>query len=357
MNVIDLFAGVGGFSEGFKMAGANIILANEIDEQIAKSYKKNHPETKVVQKDITEIDIIENFKEYKNIDIIVGGPPCQGFSQKGKRLLMDDPRNFLFKRFFEVVNYIKPMYFVIENVPNILTAQGGYFKNEIESLFEDIGYKVSSSILDASDYGVPQKRRRAFIIGRLGNKTLEFSTNKYKKVTIWDAISDLSYLESGEGSLIQKYINKPKSEYQVKMRRKSTELYNHKATNHSSLAIERMKLIPQNGNKEDLPKEHRTKSIHSGTWGRMNKDNQSVTITTRFDTPSSGRFTHPILNRAITVREAARLQSFSDDFIFYGTKTSQMKQVGNAVPPLLAREIAKLIRLDMEGDNRCILKK
>lgn len=349
MKVIDLFSGVGGLSEGFKMAGANIILANEIDEEIAESYSRNHPSTKLLREDITKVDIEEIFSQYSDIDIIVGGPPCQGFSQKGKRLLMDDPRNFLFRYFFNVVGYVKPKYFLIENVPNMLTSQDGYFKNEIEDLFEGIGYNVNSTILDASDYGVPQRRRRAFIIGRLGNKKLRFPIAKSKKVTIWDAISDLNYLESGEGSFVQDYLIEPQSEYQEKMRQSSIKLYNHKATNHSKLAIERMKLIPINGGREDLPKEHRTKSIYSGTWSRLRKNEQSVTITTRFDTPSSGRFTHPILDRAITVREAARLQSFPDKFIFYGTKMSQMKQVGNAVPPIMAKEIAEIIKLDMEG--------
>lgn len=163
------------------------------------------------------------------------------------------------------------------------------------------------------------------------------------KDTVLDAISDLAYLNSGEGEEAQSYRNEPQSEYQKKLRAGSTILHNHVATKHSPLALERLAMIPPNAGKEVLPEEHLTKSIYSGTWTRMRKDEISVTITTRFDTPSSGKFTHPFLDRAITVREAARIQSFPDSFQFVGNKGSQMKQVGNAVPPLLAGAIAKVI--------------
>lgn len=170
-----------------------------------------------------------------------------------------------------------------------------------------------------------------------------------KKTSIWEAISDLAYLNSGEGTEISTYKKNPESDYQKQMRCGSESLYNHVATNHSKIALERLAMIPPKGGKEFLPPEHLTKSIYSGTWERMDADDVSVTITTRFDTPSSGKFTHPYLDRAITVREAARIQSFPDTFHFYGTKTSQMKQVGNAVPPMLSRAIAKAILKDMEN--------
>ena len=170
-------------------------------------------------------------------------------------------------------------------------------------------------------------------------------------VTIWDAISDLAYLESGEGKDTQAYKLPAESDYEKLLRGDSEVLYNHVATKHSPLALERLALIPPNAGKEVLPKEHLTKSIYSGTWTRMRKDEISVTITTRFDTPSSGKFTHPYLNRAITVREAARIQSFPDSFRFVGNKGSQMKQVGNAVPPLLAAAIADVIMKDIKEDS------
>ena len=346
--VIDLFAGVGGLSYGFMQAVFDVVLANEIDETIAMSYSKNHPQTKMINKDITKLDIEEIFKEYKDkIDVIVGGPPCQGFSQKGKRKTIHDERNFLFRYYFKVVDYIKPKYFLIENVPNILTAENGLFKNEIINLFESIGYSVNCDVLKASDYGVPQDRRRAIIIGRKGKNKPELPKATNDSVTIYDAIGDLEFLDSGEGQEEQKYLMSPKTKYQKVMRKNSIILHNHVATKHSKEAIKKLKMIPPGKGKEVLPKSMLTKSIYSGTWSRMLYDGQSVTITTRFDTPSSGRFTHPILNRCITVREAARIQSFPDDFIFYGSKNSQMKQVGNAVPPKLGKAIAESILKDI----------
>ncbi len=344
LNAIDLFAGVGGLSLGFEMAGIKVILANEYDKNIAMSYKKNFGEKKLIIEDITKLDIETIFQTIRNkIDIVIGGPPCQGFSQKGQRKSINDPRNFLFRYYFDVVSFIRPKYFVMENVPNLLTTEKGFFKQELESMFSQLGYSLFSEILNAADYGVPQNRRRAFIIGKLGNKAISFSKNKIKKVTAWEAISDLAFLDSGEGEFEQEYRFDCKTDYQKILRMNSNKLYNHVATNHSKIAIKRMSMVPEGGGRNNLPKSELTKSIYSGTWGRIIKDDVSVTITTRFDTPSSGRFTHPILNRAITVREAARLQSFPDTFIFYGTKTSQLKQVGNAVPPLLAKEIGKII--------------
>lgn len=351
MKVIDLFSGIGGLSEGFREAGYDVVIANEINEEIAKSYKKNNPDTVMINADITKMDISSVFEKYRNCDVVLGGPPCQGFSQKGKRLSLKDPRNYLFRYFAKVVDYIRPQFFVMENVPNLLTTSRGFFKKEIDDIFSDMGYLVSMSVLNAADYGVPQNRRRAIIIGTLGNTRIEFPPKKEFKVDTWDAISDLSFLNSGEGEFKQEYIFPAKTEYEKKLRKHSHYLYNHKATKHSERAINRMKLIPENGDRADLPKEELTKSIYSGTWGRVIKDKQSVTITTRFDTPSSGRFTHPFLNRALTVREAARIQSFPDTVVFYGTKSSQMKQVGNAVPPLLAKSIAEQISCYKKGDK------
>lgn len=347
--VIDLFLGVGGMSFGFEQMGFDVVFANEYDSSIAEAYKINHPNTNMLVADITTVDLEKTFSRYSGeIDVVIGGPPCQGFSQKGQRKTIHDERNFLFKFFVRVVEKVRPKYFVMENVPNLLTAERGYFKNELEKLFNDMGYELNMGVLNASDYGVPQNRRRAIIIGKQGDVAPSLPTPQEGKVTIWDAISDLAYLNSGEGSEKQEYRNPPQSSYQETLRKESTILYNHVATNHSTLALERLSLIPPNSGKEVLPEKHLTKSIYSGTWTRMRKDEISVTITTRFDTPSSGKFTHPFLNRAITVREAARIQSFPDSFYFVGTKGSQMKQVGNAVPPLLAKAIARVIMNDIE---------
>lgn len=350
-NIIDLFSGVGGISLGFQQAGFNVLVANEIDKDISESYKKNHPNIRMINEDITKLNIETIFEDYKSqTDVIVGGPPCQGFSQKGARKLFDDERNFLFNYFYKVVAFVRPSYFLMENVPNILSAGNKSFKNEIYNLFEELGYTLDSNVLNAADFGVPQNRRRAFILGKLDG-SLELPKKTQKNITINDAISDLAFLNSGEGKLKQSYKIPPQSDYQKLMRKNSNVLYNHVATKHSQVALERLKLIPPGKGREMLPEEHLTKSIYSGTWSRMLEDSQSVTITTRFDTPSSGRFTHPFLDRAITVREAARIQSFPDDFIFFGNKSSQMKQVGNAVPPLLAKEIAKVIMQDLKDND------
>ena len=341
-----MFSGIGGLSEGFRKNSIDIVIANEIDKSIASSYKKNNPETEMINEDITQLNIECVFSKYKDADIVLGGPPCQGFSQKGKRLSLKDPRNYLFRYFAKVVNFVKPKYFVMENVPNLLTTSNGYFKDEIIDIFSKMGYGVNLDVLNAADYGVPQNRRRAIIIGALNGHKISMPKKISEKVTTWEAISDLAFLKSGEGSFEQEYRMPPQTSYQKDRRKNSTKLFNHQATKHSLSAIKRMQLIPENGDKSDLPKELLTKSIYSGTWGRIIKNSQSVTITTRFDTPSSGRFTHPFLNRAITVREAARIQSFDDDTIFWGPKSSQMKQVGNAVPPKLAYYIAQQIIKD-----------
>ena len=351
--VIDLFAGVGGLSLGFEMAGFNVLLANEYDQSIASAYELNHPNTKMIVGDITSLNLEEVFGKYSGkVDVIIGGPPCQGFSQKGQRKTIHDERNFLFKYYVKVVGLVRPRYFVMENVPNLLTSEGGYFKQEIEKLFNDMGYSLSMGVLNASDYGVPQNRRRAVIIGKRNGIAPHLPDANPNGVTIWDAISDLAFLGSGEGNEVQEYPIPPQSDYERELRHGATQLVNHVATKHSDLALERLRMIPPNAGREVLPQEHLTKSIYSGTWTRMRKDEISVTITTRFDTPSSGKFTHPYLHRAITVREAARIQSFPDTFIFTGNKSSQMKQVGNAVPPLLAKAVAGAIMHDIEEDAK-----
>ena len=351
--MIDLFAGVGGLSLGFEQAGFKVILANEYDRSIANAYTKNHPNSTMIVEDIRKLPLEETFEQYRgHITVVAGGPPCQGYSQKGQRKSIHDERNFLFRYFVNVVRVVEPQYFIMENVPNLLTNEGGLFRNELVKLFQELGYVVNADVLCASDYGVPQDRRRAVIIGKRAYQLpVPMPPKTQHKITIWDAISDLNYLNSGEGSDEQEYRFLPMSEYQSLLRQGSRILTGHVATRHSKIALERMSMIPPKGGKEYLPAKHLTRSIYSGTWERMDADDVSVTITTRFDTPASGKFMHPFLNRAITVREAARIQSFPDIFRFYGTKTSQMKQVGNAVPPLLAKSIANTIIHDLNNER------
>ena len=343
LKVLDLFSGVGGFSYGFEMCGDfNIIGAIEYDKEIAGSMKLNHKDADLFIGDIRKISPVDVKNKIGGVDVIIGGPPCQGFSLKGQRGGMEDERNFLFKAYLKYVNFFKPEYVVMENVPNILTDHGGFFKNKIIKELEGLGYNVSYGILDASDFGVPQKRRRAFFISSLKQKIELPTSNKKIKNTVWDAISDLAYLESGEGSVKSDYRFKPKSSYQKQMRKGSKKLFNHIATKHKKIAIDRLKRIPPEKGKEYL--NEKITSTFGETWGRLIKKELSPTIVTRFDTPSNGKNSHPFLNRAITPREAARLQSFPDIFVFHGSKTSICTQIGNAVPPLLGKAIANNIK-------------
>lgn len=344
MKVADLFAGVGGLSQGFIKAGFEIAIAVEFDKDIAYSYKRNHPTTDVYAEDICKLNFKEIHSKHPQIDVVMGGPPCQGFSQKGKRLSINDPRNFLFKQFVRFVEEFSPKYFVLENVPNIITTENGFFKDEIIKAFKALGYDVCCGILCAADFGVPQERRRAVFIGQ--KKKLEIALPKPTgiKNTVKDAIFDLPFIASGEGQEISEYDKKPTSALQKDLRGDSITLFNHVATKHNATALRRMAMVPIGEGGKVLPEEERTKSIYSGTYCRLLENEMAATITTRFDTPSSGRFTHPLLNRCITTREAARIQTFPDSFVFYGSKTCQMKQVGNAVPPYLAYAIAKVIK-------------
>ncbi len=237
--VIDLFAGVGGLSLGFKQNGFEVVFANEYNKTIAKAYKMNNPETIVDDSDIRDIDFDKVFAPYENkVDVVVGGPPCQGFSQKGKRIGLKDERNFMFQQFVKVVKYVKPSYFVLENVPNILTAENGYFKNQIIELFGELGYDVKAKVLKAEQHGVPQTRRRAVFLGKLGKNNMEIPDDTGERNTVMDAISDLPELHSGEGidSAIR-YDCAPKTNFQTEMRNGSSGICNHVATNHSKVAL------------------------------------------------------------------------------------------------------------------------
>lgn len=363
MKVIDLFSGVGGLSVGFEKAGYDIVLANEFDKDIAKSYQLNHKKTRMINDDIK--NILPEVEKYKNkIDVIIGGPPCQGFSMAGARIrknsFLEDPRNFLFRNYFSVVQAVEPKYFVMENVPGMLSMEKGKIIEEIEKIFSDEKnfkkgrYYLYRRVFSTDEYGVPQSRSRLIIFGSKNKLDFEklfedtkrqmIEDGRIKKVTIEDAISDLNWLESSEGSFEQEYKFEPKSEYQKERRKNSEKLYNHIATNHSEKALERIKQLSQGGRRLDLKDGEKIKSVHSGAYGRMRWDEVAKTLITRFDTPSSGVYIHPERNRTLTPREAARIQSFDDDFIFYGNKSSIIKQIGNAVPPLFAYYLANVIK-------------
>ena len=350
--ILDLFCGAGGLSWGMdKNPYFKTMVALDFDENAANTFKKNMPYAEVVVGDITDSKIKENIvslAKKTGVNMIVGGPPCQGYSMKGKKLGLQDPRNFLFREYLDLVQRLQPDVFVIENVKGLLLSANGWFKDQIVSTIENLGYTVRFGILNAANFGVPQARERAiFICSKHGAIELPEATVN-SKVTVRDAIEDLAYLESNEGDFQQEYITEPKSDYQIMMRAGSKKLYNHKASNHKQIAIDKLKLIPPEQGKEFLPEELHGKQKFKTTWGRLKWDEVSPTIDTRFDASSNGTNNHPFLHRAITPREAARIQSFDDKFIFYGSKVYVRKQVGNAVPPLLAKAIADKIAKTFE---------
>lgn len=356
-NILDLFSGAGGLSFGLEMNDAfSTVVATDYFNSSLNTIKKNLPKTETIYGNILDKNIkkqiIEKSKKH-NVNMVVGGPPCQGFSNKGKKLGLNDPRNFLFLEYLDIVKELQPEIFIIENVKTLTTASNGYFMNEIQNMVRELGYIVSYKVLKASDFGVPQSRERTFIIG---SKTIAFNFDTMKKhnyvPTVKDAISDLHYLQSGEGVNIAEYITEPKTEYQKFMRKNSKKLYNHTATAHSKIALEKLKLIPAEKGKEFLPKELLGKQKFKTTWGRLEWNKVSPTIDTRFDTPSNGKNSHPELNRAITPREAARIQSFPDSFEFLGSKTEICRQIGNAVPPLLAKAIADALYIQYTDKNK-----
>ena len=345
--ILDLFCGAGGLSWGLhKNRNFKTAVALDFDEKAAETFKKNMPEAEVIVGDITDTAIKEkivNISRERNVNMLVGGPPCQGYSMKGKKLGLKDPRNFLFREYLSLVDQLQPDVFVIENVKGLLLASNGWFKDQIVSTIESMGYRIKYGVMNAADYGVPQSRERAiFICSKYMDISLPLATVE-KHTTVRDAISDLSYLESGEGDFEQDYIKEAESDYQIARREGSKKLYNHKASNHKPIAIEKLKMIPPEQGKEFLPEEMHGNQQFKTTWGRLKWDDVSPTIDTRFDASSNGTNNHPYLNRAITPREAARLQSFDDTFIFYGSKVYIRKQIGNAVPPLMAKAIADCI--------------
>lgn len=318
--ILDLFSGAGGFSYGMeKNDRFKTVIALDNDANAALTFKNNMPESKVLVGDITQENIkreIIDLSVQLEVNMIIGGPPCQGFSNKGKKLGLDDPRNFLFKEFLKFVSVLNPEVFVIENVRGLLTTSNGWFRNQIVHEINELGYYVNYDILNSKDYGVPQSRERAIFICSK-TKMIELPKATINEVrTVRDAIEDLSYLNSGEGEDKSEYTTNALSSYQEKMRENSQFLFNHKASNHKDIAIKKLQMIPPEKGKEYLPKEMLGKQQFKSTWGRLKWDEPSPTIDTRFDAASNGTNNHPYLHRAITPREAARLQSFDDKFVF-----------------------------------------
>lgn len=336
MNVIDLFAGCGGLSKGFLDAGFDVIVGVDNDEAALNTFKLNHNGAMTLNADLSKqgtFDEIKGIVESRTIDVIIAGPPCQGFSLTGPRNF-DDERNKLYLAVFEMVKQFNPKAFIIENVPGMATLYNGEIKDEILKRFKDLNYNVECRILVAADFGVPQMRKRLIFMGirhDLGEPIFPdvlFTPENYR--TCRDALSDLPSLTNTLGSEESEYLSDPKTEYQRIMRKNSKTLHNHTATNHTKMVKDTIALVPEGGNYKDLPKGVGESRKFHEAWTRYDGNKPSRTI----DTGHRNHF-HYEYNRVPTVRENARLQSFPDDFIFTGTRTQQYRQVGNAVPPLL----------------------
>ncbi len=333
-NVIDLFCGCGGMSLGFEKAGYNVLLAIDAWQDALDTYKFNRDNDHTLCADLTTLnphDVAPQLGGSK-VDVIIGGPPCQGFSVAGKRII-DDERNTLYKNFVSFVEHFKPKAFVMENVPNILSIGGGIVREQILNDFSALGYTVRYKILTASDYGVPQNRRRAIFVGLLDGTGFTFPLpGESARVTSSEALSDLPEGSIADGEL---YPSTPDSPYQRLMRENSIQVFNHQTTAHNQQTVDIISLVPDGGNYKDLPHHLQgTRKVHIA-WTRLNSRRPSFTI----DCGHRHHF-HYKWNRVPTVRECARIQSFPDDFIFCKSRTSQYKQVGNAVPPLMAQAIA-----------------
>lgn len=363
-NIIDLFCGTGSFSQGFmeKDSSFNLLCAIDILKNATDTVKLNHPETNVINDDIRNIDLDElnNKLGHKKIDVIIGGPPCQGFSSLRPNRSSDkeDDRNNLFYEFVKFVKYFQPSLFVLENVVGILTHNKGDTLKELIKAFKEIDYAIDWRILNAANYGVPQKRERFILIGTNKMKDIKFPQPSHffegksigykdnsrmlkgteelsNAITVMEAISDLPEINSGEKSTV--YKSSPLNNYQKSRRGNAKILTLHEASNHSPKMLE---IIKHSGDNISSIPSHLITSGFSSCYSRMRPNEPANTITVKFRSPSSSKCIHPFQNRSITIREAARLQGFKDDFKFSGSNTDISSLIGNAVPSPLGYAIA-----------------
>ena len=386
IKVFDVFSGAGGFSCGFEMAGCEVIGAIEHDKWAADTFKYNHPHAKMLLGDIETFSTETLKEQIEQPDIIIGGPPCQGFSICVKNAGdPKDPRNSLFVEFIRMAKIFSPKVMVMENVPNIIRAKtksGIRVVDIIQQEFEKMNYHVYYVVLNASDYGVPQMRQRFVLIAASQELDKPFplkthfvegtdqeDTTKLKKCpTLWEAISDLPDIEAREGSEVMEYTKPAVNEYQQACRRNSTKLYNHLAMKHTKRLVERFSQMTWGQSVSDITDERLKQRKRNGNGRvsdspydqnnrRMHPDRICHTITATF----YGNFVHPYKNRNFTAREGARIQSFPDSYVFFGKPTvvskklllkegrtgeaylCQYSQIGNAVPPLMAKAIAENI--------------
>lgn len=329
-NVVDLFAGVGGLSMGFDQNGFTTILANDFDAHAAATFKLNHPHVAFIDGDVAVIDqqTLHGAIDDKPVHVLMGGIPCQSFSMAGRRIRQgidnsDDPRHFLYKEYFRILDILQPNVAIIENVKGILSSHNGEIIKEILISFQRRGYQADYQLLDASDYGVPQARQRVVIIANnLGVQNI-FPTKQPHKLPVGQALQDIPETAP-----------------------------NHEKRYLTGVTLQRVTMIKPGQNWTHLPANLQTKSIHSGAYGRIDPTKPSKTLTTRFDTPSVGYVTHPTEHRTLTVREGARIQTFPDTFIFTGPRMQQYKQVGNAVPVKLGAALAVGVKQMLDASTQ-----
>lgn len=387
-SVLDTFAGAGGFSLGFELAGATVVGAIETDSWACETFKFNHPLANVIHSDITALsdkDIVDLFG-HLNVDIVLGGPPCQGFSICNKNSGdPKDPRNSLFEEFIRVGRLLKPKIMIMENVPNLIkakTSSGELVVDIIRSELISLGYHVEHKIMEATDYGVPQIRKRLVVIASKiplkkpfpdATHSISMDGNLKKCPVLWDAISDMPDIEAKEGAEELDYTMAAQNEYQAMLREGSSKVFNHKAMNHSPRIVERFASMSCGDSISDVPPHLRpikrngtdfSEKTYDQNNRRMHPDRQCHTVPASF----YANFVHPFKNRNFTAREGARIQSFPDWYVFKGKPTvvsqkllqregrleekhlGQYNQIGNAVPPLMAKAIATNIINQLNGD-------
>ena len=345
---IDIFSGAGGLSLGAEMAGFEIRYAVEIDKSAAMTYRHNHPGTLVLEDDIHNIDPLEHLRTDDHISIVFGGPPCQGFSfSNTKTRNIQNPSNSLFEEFLRFVSVLQPDWFLFENVEGFYRFEKGTLHNRVKHCFEELGYTVNDAIVVASDYGVPQHRNRFIMVGNRNGILFQFPDKQEKVYSVIDAIGDLPELKNGQMDefLPYKCSAKEAGEYAQLMRKGSRTSKQNFVSRNADYVIERYKYIGQGQNWRAIPKElmtnYKDKSkCHSGIYKRLIADKPSIVISNY----RKNMLIHPWQDRGLSVREAARLQSFPDRFIFNGTLMDIQQQIGNAVPPLLANAVFEKIK-------------
>jgi DNA (cytosine-5)-methyltransferase 1 len=354
MNVIDLFCGCGGLSAGLRDAGYQILAGIDIEPQYIQTFTENFPDSLSICGDASKIDSIDLLSKVNlkvgELDLLVGGPPCQGFSKNVPRSQrqLDSENNTLVKTFLEHCEAMLPKWILMENVAEMRNGFGQHYTDEIIERLTNSGYQVISGVHNAADYGIPQNRRRAFFMACRDGTCPKNPDPTHKKdassdlfskphVTVWNAISDLRPLKHGTGTTPDTYYKGPENEYQDYIRNGCNWVYNHVAKELKPTQYERISSLKPGQGIKDLPEHLRPKGGYSGAYGRLTKDMVAPTITRWVFHPGSGRWGHPVDLRLITIREAARLHGFKDCFQFYGSYTQQSGQLGNSVPPLLGK--------------------